>query len=253
MNLNPAPEIQQPEAGEFIKPQLVIRAPIADEEFEYLWSVLRAIPFYKKQGYSFVLPDHPVFQRLAQSSPKFGDVDEAQLRKLFKTEVYDEKYYTPGLTALENERGIIESVFPRLALFQKKWGFRLLPKYEVVLTSFGPGGRFDLDSGKIIALTKKDGSFKRRRPHHVVVQEIVEMGLEYFVKKFKLTHAEKERVADYTCSRGLGNILEKYTLKIDDPSLSPVGDLRIDPYITEDALNDLPLALENYVKDFPRN
>jgi hypothetical protein len=108
--------------------------------------------------------------------------------------------------------------------FREKWGFNLLARYEVLLTRYGPCGSYNPDTGKIIVLAKSDGSFRRSKSHHVVANEIVEIGIEPLIKNLKLTHEERERVTDLTCFLGLGDILQGYTMKLNDTSLSPIGD-----------------------------
>lgn len=45
---------------------VTFRPPLQKEEFEVVWHVLRAIPFYQKNGYRAVLPDHKIFKDMAQ-------------------------------------------------------------------------------------------------------------------------------------------------------------------------------------------
>lgn len=239
------------EKHETINPRLIFRVPTPDQEFGYLWSILKDTPFFKTHNYNFVIPDHPDFQKLTQSAD-FNNLDEGKYRKLFEAEIYDEDFYKSGLTALEKERLIIESLFPRLAIFSKKWGCNVLPRYEVVLTRYGPGGRYNPDTGSIIALTNIDGSFRRARPCLTVGHEIIEIGIHPLVKKFRLTHEEKERVADHVCIKGLADILEGYTFQTDDPNISPVGDKRIDQFFTQESLDNLPIILKRCVEQYPR-
>ncbi len=75
---------------------------------------------------------------------------------------------------------------------------------------------------------------------------MVHIGIEEgIVKRFKLAHREKERLVDLITSNKFGSFLPGYQLQ-------HLGDPKIDPYITDEALNNLPLAIENFVKDFPR-
>ena len=57
---------------------------------------------------------------------------------------------------------------------------------------------------------------------------------------------EKERLVDLITLKKFGNFLPGYQLQ-------NFGDSRIDPYITDETMNDLPAAVEKYIKDFPRS
>lgn len=105
-------KISLAEISELVKPTVVFRAPNVHEEFDYLWSVLLGSSFFKQNGYEFVIPDHPDFQTLVQSQ-NFGEEERERYYSLFE-QIYDESYYQKGLVALETEREVIESMFPRL-------------------------------------------------------------------------------------------------------------------------------------------
>ena len=60
-----------------------------------------------------------------------------------------------------------------------------------------------------------------------------------------MTHREKERLVDLVTLSRFGNILPGYKLQ-------DLGDPRIDPYITDSALENLPDAVSRYVQEYPR-
>lgn len=231
---------------EIALPQLEIRPKNPTEEFDYLWYVLGRVPFYKKQGYTIETPDHPEFQRLVTVSPSFTDEDKTTAQRLFADQIYNPAFYTNGISVLENERPRIEQAFPGFVEFNKKWGFKLFPKYQVTLTRFGPGGSYDDDIGLITMMTRQDGTFKRPNPSHTPVHEMVHIGIEdNIVKRYGLTHREKERLVDLVTLSRFGSILPGYKLQ-------DLGDPRIDPYITNSALENLPDAVSRYVHEYPR-
>lgn len=227
-------------------PEIVIRPQTPVEEFDYLWSVLQDLPFFRKNNYKIELPSHPVFQALAKMSPDFSGVDRDQIRKIFESEVYDASFFDNGLKALESERERITQVLPTLAEFHDQWGFRLYPKYDIALTRYGVGGRYEPDKGRILMMTSADGTFKRVHPSHTPVHEMVHLGIQdNIVKHFGLTHWEKERIVDQICSRQFGQLLPGYAVQSQ-------GDIRVDPYVTTETLKDLPTAISHYVTVFPR-
>lgn len=235
-----------PEYREIPTPELIIRPQTPDEEMDYLWFVLQSVPFYREHKYTFEIPNHAEFKRLAQISPNFDGVDKDATKKLFVEELYDLKFYKPGLTALKAERARIEKAFPGMSEFNEKWGFKLFPQYRIVLTRYGSGGSYNPRTGVITIMTKEDGTFKKPAAENSI-QEMVHIGIESgIVKKYGLVHQEKERLVDLVTLRKFGHLLSNYQLQTR-------GDERIDPYITDEALNNLPIAVENYVKDFPRD
>lgn len=105
---------------------------------------------------------------------------------------------------------------------------------------------YDPDSGKIVILTTKEGSFKRSNPAHTPIHEIIHIDIEEnIVNRFNLTHKEKERLVDLI-------VLKKFDDILPDYQIQSFGDSRIDPYITSEALDNLPQIIEKYIKDFPR-
>ena len=240
------PQFIEQKEREIALPKLEIRPKNPTEEFDYLWYVLGRVPFYKKQGYTFETPDHPEFQRLVATSPNFTEEDKTKAQRLFVDQIYNPAFYANGLAVLEGERTRIEQAFPGFVEFNKKWGFKLFPKYQVTLTRFGPGGLYDDDIGLITMMTRQDGTFKRPNPSHTPVHEMVHIGIENdIVKQYHLTHREKERLVDLVTSSRFGGILPGYKLQ-------DLGDPKIDPYITPSALEDLPSAVSRYVQDYPR-
>lgn len=65
------------------------------------------------------------------------------------------------------------------------------------------------------------------------------------VTKFGLSHWEKERLVDLICLKVFKEFTHNYQLQ-------QVEAIRIDKYITKESILDLPLAMERYVKDYPR-
>lgn len=229
-----------------VLPTLIIRPHSPAEELKYLWHVLKRIPFYQEHGYTFEIPNHRRFQELARVSPRYEDVDHEEIRKVFETEVYNSNFYIRGVEILESRRAEITSAFPKFSEMRRNWGFKIPPTYTILLTRYGPGGYFDETTGEVVMLTRDDGSSKIDLVHNVV-QEMIHIGVEEdIVRKNRLTHSEKERLVDLISIKGFPDIFKGFNLQ-------QVGDSRIDTYITDEAtINNIPLAVKNFIKDFPR-
>ena len=228
------------------KIKLDIRSQTAKEEFDYLWYTLKQLPFFKKNNYTVELPNHPVFKKLAQKSPKFGKVDKDILFNLFKKEIYDPDFFKQGIVVLESYRPIFDKAILEFIEMNKKWGFKIFPKYNILLTRYGPGGSYNPDKANIIMMTSINGTFKKSHPEETVIHEIIHMGIEKnIVNCFGLNHWEKERLVDLICALKFGDILPNYQIQ-------QQGNKKIDYYITSKSIDQLPKAVEKYVTDFPR-
>jgi hypothetical protein len=199
------------------------------------------MPFFRQQGYDVALPDHPLFRALAAPEARLGDANEAELRSVFKTEVYRASDFAAGMHALDVPRERLVEVFRAFREFEK-WGFVIFPSYEVLLTLYGPGGSFDAERGSVILFTTRDGRFKRKTGFEVVVHEFVHIGIQKrIVERLGLTHWEKERLVDRICAVRFRTVLPGYVVqgKPEEP---------LDAFVTEASLVDLPDAIEEYVR-----
>ncbi|MFA4833402.1 MAG: hypothetical protein WC619_00965 [Patescibacteria group bacterium] len=221
--------------------KIIVRAQTADEEFNYLIKVLGKMSFYNEHGYKIPIPDHPFFLKISNNLDLLKSLDMEEARDIFKREVYDLDYFKNGLKTVIKGISLAEKAIKRMEKW-KSWGFKLFPKYEIRLTAYGPGGSYDFDAGDIIIKTKKDGIFKRRNPIHTIVHEIVHIGIEEcIIKKFKLTHIEKEGLVDAICANYFKDILIDYAIQ-------ERGDKNIFNIISENSIENLPKKLKNTKK-----
>jgi hypothetical protein len=184
-----------------------------------------------------VLPANPELLIFFQNGQKLPDNDK--LRTLFEKE-YSASFYQAGIKNLEAQRQAIYSIFPTLIDFHNRWNFQVFPEYSIQLTRFGPGGFCDAESAIIQLMTREDGTFKRPHPGHTVIHEIVHIGVEKnIVRRFDLTHAEKEGLVDRICLLSFPKVLLGY--KVQDNA-----DRNIFNYITSESMLKLPEAVEQF-------
>lgn len=234
------------EVREASTPLVVIRPQTEEEAFVYLMEELREMPFFRQHGYDVALPKHPLFEALAAPDARPEQADEAALRRAFASEVYRESDFAAGLRALGNPRPMLAQVFQAFHELNESWGFKVFPRYEVLVTLYGPGGSYDSERGRITLFTTSEGRFKRSSGIEVVIHEMVHIGIETrIVRPFGLTHLEKERLVDRICATRFRKLLPSYVVqgKKDDP---------LDAFVTEDTLDHLPDAVEKYVRSKPR-
>jgi hypothetical protein len=217
---------------------IVVRPQTGGEAFDYLWLQLGQMPFFRAHGYTVGLPSHPLFQRLAEHGLDGADRDEA--RRVFVAEVYDAHAFDAGLRAFATVPSRAAPALDRFAAWERAWGFVRLPRYQVLLTLYGPGGSYDTDHGVITVLTTIDGAF-RIPPLENAVHEMVHMGIERpIVARFGLAHEEKERLVDLVCQRAFHDLLPAYRAQ-------PMGPPALDAFIDDAALADLPAVVARYV------
>jgi hypothetical protein len=228
---------EPPEARKRARPEVVVRAQTADEAFDWLWRQLDDMPFFRQHHYDVALPSHPLFQGLANEG--LTGKDKAAARRVFLAEVYDARAFATGHAVIEK---LLVDLDPELETFRRwssRWGFASAPRYEVILTLYGPGGSYDPDAATITVVTTPDGRFKKE-PLHTLVHEMVHIGIEGpIVRRFALTHPEKERLVDRICLVAFGDRLSGYRLQ-------PMGPPALDRFIDAVALDDLPAAIGRY-------
>lgn len=252
--------------GEDIHSEVVIRSPNQEEEFCVLKRTLIELQWLYTHGYQPRLPHHKDFEELYAALTSYPEKlqrhDERYFKTIFCTEIYDPSLYDTGLKILSADKGRIEQAIEKLQCLNKNWGFRLMPKYSILLTLYGVGGNYEPHTGLIHALTNPEGKFSFLGASPTVIHEIVHIGVEEnIVQKYKLTHWEKEYVVDSICALYLKDLLPNYRYQKDctwsksdsteqEPERFPKN---LNHFIDEKAiLNNLPLAISNFIKEFPR-
>ena len=221
--------------------KIIIRAQTSDEEFDYLMKVLSKMNFYNEHGYKIPIPEHPFFLDISKNLDLLDSLDMEKARAIFKTEVYNPQFFEKGVETIKKDIAIVEKAIKKMEQW-KNWKFKLFPKYEVRLTAYGPGGSYNFNEGNIIMKTKKSGEFIRRVPCHTIVHEIIHIGIEEsVVKKFELTHVEKEGLVDSICANYFDDILIDYRVQ-------NLGDKKVFDLIAKDNIMELPEIIKEYKK-----
>lgn len=191
------------------RPAFEVKIPALKDELQYITGEL--IPkysLYKKAGYS----------------PKIPIVQWQKVQ-----DWYDEKSYEKAAKRLlKTTRKNWKKLFQTFS----KWpGFILFPKYELRLTKFGTGGDyfpsygafdgklrpqpgknlFPKDKRAIILLKLNDKNNFSRDPLEIITHEIIHLGIEKpVVRKYELSHKQKEALVDKLCLLKFSKLLPKY-------------------------------------------
>lgn len=129
----------------------------------------------------------------------------------------------------------------RLKLYSDAWGFRTYEEYTVRLTKYGPGGSYDHKKGHIIIKVNEKGISSYRDVTEMIIHEIIHIGIEEaIVKRYSLSHREKERIVDCFLEFHFYKAFKKY-IKFNEKSMA------IDSFLTgEDSWIHLPRQIERY-------
>ena len=220
--------------------KIIVRAQTADEEFQYLMNVLGEMDFYNQHGYKIPIPDHLFFLDISNNLDSLKSLDEQEARNIFKKEVYNPTFFENGIKTVNKNIELVEKAIKKMEEW-KNWKFKLFPTYQVKLTVYGPGGSYDFNQGNIIMKTKENGEFGRI-PHHTIVHEIIHIGIEEsIVKKFELTHVEKEGLVDSICANYFDDTLIDYRIQ-------DLGDKKVFNLISKDNIMELPEIIRKYKK-----
>ncbi|HCT29497.1 MAG TPA: hypothetical protein DIW31_01910 [Bacteroidales bacterium] len=226
---------------------LEIQIPSAESECEYVWQNIKDIKFFEANGYSLSLPRHEFIDNLLEKSRNnsLSTHDFDSLKALMSQTVYQRNNYLKGQQIIVETIPTIQKAIAILSEIQLKWNFVQFPKYQIALTLYGPGGSYDPDLGRILLQTTTNGSFKGyNSPANTIIHEIVHIGIESsIIKKYNLSHTQKERIVDKTVQILFGDLLSDYKLQ-------GFGDSRIDKYLkSKDDFINLPSIIEAFLAE----
>lgn len=224
--------------------KIIYRASTVSEEFENVISLARQAPFFKANGYTIAFPQHPDFIALVQNPNTLKNADIPSLQQIFNEHIYSSLDYDQEVVSTAQTSCFVEKAISKLALLKNSWQFKLMDEYQVLVTLYGPGGRYQPEQGLVVTIPQTKLT---KNIAHSIVHEIVHIGIEKnIVQQYHLTHWEKERLVDLICLFYLHDLMPDYQVQIN-------GDTHIDPFIsTETIILDLPAAIEKFVASYPR-
>lgn len=226
--------------------RIKINIPTPEDETEYIWQNIQAIPFFDKNGYSISLPKHVFINNLLKKARNnnLKETDKDSLLLILRDSIHKIKDYEIGCNIIRNILPQINKVIDSLLCYQK-WGFVVFQEYKINLTLYGPGGSYNNETGVIILQTFSNGNFKQyKNPENTIIHEIIHIGIEEpIINKFNLPHQLKERIVDLFVIKHFSELLPEYKLQ-------NYGDKRIDNYLTgKNNFIDLPLIIETFIKN----
>lgn len=219
----------------------------ATEEAEYVWNLLKDLSFYNTYHYNLSLPDHSFIDILKGKAlkNKLVDADYDTLIQVFTNDIYHTEDYTKGLLKVCEGKKTVMQIFPVLEKYERRWGFKTFKHYQVNLTLYGPGGRYNSEDGNILLMTSKNGTFRgNRSPEEIIIHEIVHIGIEEpIASRFKLWHTAKERLVDLFVLAHFHTLLTDYTMQ-------GFGDKRLDScFPDKKSWKHLPEKISEFTKN----
>lgn len=223
--------------------KVIFRAPTINEEVDIIWTSIKDYSFFKEGGYSPKIPEHPHINELIKISLKNNGLKNKHKKQIKDVveEIYDKKYYEKGIKTLEKLKDKIDLILPKFIEYNEDWEFKIHKKYEIFLTLYGPGGSYNPYDGTVSILIDENKDIKFP-PFETLIHEMVHIGIQHLIQKFKITHNEKERIVDLFCCK---------SLKIKNYKMQKRGNKKVDKFILSNNFN-LPVALKEYVKKYPR-
>lgn len=225
---------------------LEARAASCTEEVDYLGMNLRDISFFDQNGYTVAWPSDTAMTPIMAHAREghFTDADAQSLSLLMHQRVYNPNHYQAGLQRLSQALPLADSALQLMRRFES-WGFVMFDSYTVLLTLYGPGGSYDNHTGQIVMLATPTGGFKGyANPANTLIHELFHIGIEEpVVRKYGLSHQQKERLVDLFVKVWFGEVLPEYRLQ-------GFGDSRLDPYFTTRSdFENLPRQMELFKKE----
>jgi hypothetical protein len=197
---------------------LEVRAPTVEEEYELVIWHLGQRDWYRENGYTIALPDHPAFGHPA-TPDQYRATDALEV---FRSEVFRPADYAAVLANLEASADRLAAALEWFAEMADAEGFAWRDRYTVVPTLYGPGGSYDPWTGTVLLGSTRDGGGASVETIvHEMVHIVIEEGL---VERHGLDHWQKERLVDRLVQREFQEVLP-------DAMVQPAGDPMIDELI----------------------
>lgn len=227
--------------------RLWAEAPTIEQEATSIWRTINDIEFLQQHGYTINLPEHPLINSLLEKSKNghFGNEDFPVIYSIVE-DLYDEENYKAAIQKVNAEIPLLDNLINTLDDSRKDWdwNFNRFKQYHVTFTLYGTGGSYDPDAGRITMLTNKTGGFMRyENPANTIIHEIVHMGIEHLIQKYKVPHPEKERIVDRFVVLMFGKELKEYKVQ-------NMGNTEIDELLAQRSdLQTLPAVIQQVSGD----
>lgn len=228
--------------------------------YEHMKRELTKFSKWRKKGYSFNYgpPHHQLVDELIKSDVPRVEWDKVQ--RVVESEIYPHFDFEPAVQSVKFAMPEVDKALAVFQTYKEKWGFKLFPTYEIelVVGTIGGGGSWqtenDIDGGipnGVITFWQNPDPTKRgRTPAERIVHEIVHIGIEELLTQIckdagkpALHQKTKERLVDLIVQKAFQvELFPNYHMQKNQ-------DERIDSYITNEALLDLPKAIKCFVTE----
>ena len=200
-----------------------------------------------KYDFNYGPPGNDYIQSLLLET-EFGINDPVRFKKEVET-IYGGFDFSSPRNEIVHSLPLVEQALDRFEKCQKQWAFKMFPEYniELVIATIGGGGSWQTDhdgkpNGVVTYWRNPKRSPKDRSTAERIAHEIGHTGIEEnIVSKYQLEQKTNERLVDLWLKILLRDIFPDYHLQ-------QGLDTRIDPFITENTIDDLPNAVSRFIK-----
>ncbi len=224
---------------------IIVRPQNPYEAYATLQSVLSKMPFYIKNGYTVALPEDEEIKNIATDPSRLQTVSPEALGSRFINDIYRLSDFSLSLAKISSEITEIKNIMPILGKMHSCWNFKIFPEYTILLTLYGPGGNYNAETGTILIRASADGKFQFPILQNII-HEMTHLGIEEnIIKKYTLSHLEKESLVAMMCQINFGDLFVK--TRDTDILNNPFNKL-----LTNESINNVPKMVEDYVLKNPR-
>jgi hypothetical protein len=181
-------------------PELIVKQMTLSRTYEYLCGVYMELEFFKKYGYDLQLPNNKNFNKLLHYSLEKRKelLNSSEYYEEFKNNIYKKINLSDLEKIVDKTRKIMKDKFQDL---KKLKYFKLLKEYVISPIITSPGGSYSFHKPNIITKVLPNGKLIYKSQN--LIHEIVHIGVERLIQKYKLSHPIKEYIVDSICKKYL--------------------------------------------------
>jgi len=162
----------------------------------------------------------------------WGDSDAESLIQLARAE-YDDKRFEEIAVRIQSQWEMLVETWPSTVL--EELGIEFQQSYVVRLTQYGVGGSYDLPNIITINILTRDID----NISAIIMHEMVHLAIELLIRKYNISHWQKERLVDLVCVKLIPEKARKQKL--------PESEIRV----VDMAFSNFYGPIEGIIKNIP--
>ncbi len=154
--------------------------------------------------------NEPLINEMIENVSDKDDLFDIEKRYFarFQKEIYDVTKFEVLISRLEAYQTKWTECYPRLKAMSDNWGFKLFDDYIIHVNVYSRMGMYDYLSGGV-HIGVPYVPWPHKYLDYIFIHELLHIGIEEAViKRFDLSHEEKERIVDNLCLYVMDGIME---------------------------------------------